>query len=338
MDLLGHTLGTPDHTLREALVLFSEIGLDGAEVIWQDGYLSGLGEREEAAVEARRISDHLGLPILCLTPYMAEINSPIPAQRNGDLDRFRRCLDAAATVGAPLVRAYAGTYDPRLHSSEYQQRWELLCGALVSLGDHAVNQGVSICVENHFGTMADSAHAARRLMQDVDHPGVAILYDQANLSFAHQEDHTEAIPLQAEWIKHVQAKDFVFIDRDAPFEARAVNVVAAGERHIKSRVISEGEVPWLAILTRLAGIHYSGPISIEYEARWHPIDLPPPREGFSQSVKALREMWEAAEGASREPAVTAARQPLAPGSGPTGSAARATQHRKSCQPVDPTTS
>jgi len=143
--------------------------------------------------------------------------------------------------------------------------------------------------------MAYSAHAARRLMQDVDHPGVSILYDQANLSFAHHEDHTEAIPLQADWIKHVQAKDFVFIDRDAPFEARAVNVVGAGERHIKSRVIGEGEVPWLAILSGLADIHYSGPISIEYEARWHPADLPPAREGISRSAKVLRELWEEIE-------------------------------------------
>ena len=295
MDLLGHTLSTPDLTLREALALFSELGLDGAEVIWQDGYLSGLADREGAAIEARRISDHLGLPIRCLTPYMADINSPIRGQRDSDLDRFRRCVDAAATVGARLVRAYAGTYDPRWHSSEYQQRWELLCEALMLLGDHAVSQGVSICVENHFGTMAYSAHAARRLMQDVDHPGVSILYDQANLSFAHQEDHTEAIPLQADWIKHVQAKDFVFIDRDAPFEARAVNVVGAGERHIKSRVIGEGEVPWLAILSGLADIHYSGPISIEYEARWHPADLPPAREGISRSAKVLRELWEEIE-------------------------------------------
>jgi L-ribulose-5-phosphate 3-epimerase len=292
MDLLGHTLSTPDLTLREALALFSELGLDGAEVIWQDGYLSGLAEQEGAAVEARRISDHLGLPIRCLTPYMADINSPISGQRSSDLDRFRRCVDAAATVGARLVRAYAGTYDPRWHSSEHQQRWELLCDALMSLGDHAVSQGVFICVENHFGTMADSAHAARRLMQDVDHPGVSILYDQANLSFAHQEDHTEAIPLQADWIKHVQAKDFVFIDRDAPFEARAVNVVVAGERHIKSRVIGEGEVPWPAILSGLADIQYSGAISIEYEARWHPTDLPPPREGISRSAKVLRALWE----------------------------------------------
>lgn len=295
MDLLGHTLSTPDLTLGEALALFSELGLDGAEVIWEDGYLSGLAEREAAAVEARRVSDHLGLPIRCLTPYMADINSPISGLRSRDLDRFRRCIDAAATVDARLVRAYAGTYDPRWHSSEYLQRWELLCEALMLLGDHAVSQGVSICVENHFGTMADSARAARRLMQDVDHPGVSILYDQANLSFAHQEDHTEAIPLQADWIRHVQAKDFVFIDRDAPFEARAVNVVVAGERHIKSRVIGEGEVPWLAILSGLADIRYSGPISIEYEARWHPADLPPPRDGISRSAKVLRELWEEIE-------------------------------------------
>src|SRR5215467_2253357 len=205
MDLLGHTLSTPDLTLREALALFSELGLDGAEVIWQDGYLSGLAEQEGAAVEARRISDHLGLPIRCLTPYMADINSPISGQRSSDLDRFRRCVDAAATVGAPLVRAYAGTYDPRRHSSEYQQRWELLCAALMSLGDHALSQGVSICVENHFGTMADSAHAARRLMLHYDPPVVSSFFDLTKLVSILQKDNTKESPLQSEWIKHVQA-------------------------------------------------------------------------------------------------------------------------------------
>jgi sugar phosphate isomerase/epimerase len=60
-------------------------------------------------------------------------------------------------------------------------------------------------------------------------------------------------------------------------------------------VIGEGEVPWLAILSGLADIQYSGPISIEYEARWHPADLPPPREGISRSAKVLRELWEEIE-------------------------------------------
>src|SRR5665647_3867313 len=39
---LGHTLGTPDLSLDEALRLFREAGLDGAEIIWQDGYRAAI--------------------------------------------------------------------------------------------------------------------------------------------------------------------------------------------------------------------------------------------------------------------------------------------------------
>ena len=50
MRLAGHTLGTPDHTVPQALKLFRAAGLDAAEVIYQDGYTSGLplGDRRAA--------------------------------------------------------------------------------------------------------------------------------------------------------------------------------------------------------------------------------------------------------------------------------------------------
>ena len=40
--LLGHTLGTPGLTPFAALDLFAESGLDGGELIWQDGYHGGI--------------------------------------------------------------------------------------------------------------------------------------------------------------------------------------------------------------------------------------------------------------------------------------------------------
>lgn len=40
--IAGHTMGTPEYTVMEALDLFHQIGLDGAEIVIQDGYKSGL--------------------------------------------------------------------------------------------------------------------------------------------------------------------------------------------------------------------------------------------------------------------------------------------------------
>ena len=43
MKLAGHTMGTPEYTLFEAVDLFADMGLDGIEVIVQtDGYPCGI--------------------------------------------------------------------------------------------------------------------------------------------------------------------------------------------------------------------------------------------------------------------------------------------------------
>jgi sugar phosphate isomerase/epimerase len=58
-------------------------------------------------------------------------------------------------------------------------------------------------------------------------------------------------------------------------------------------VVGEGILDWSAILGQLRRTGYAGPISIEYEARWHPQDLPPPEIGFRRSARTIREMLSA---------------------------------------------
>ncbi|MET0701360.1 MAG: sugar phosphate isomerase/epimerase, partial [Mycobacterium sp.] len=76
MRIAGSTLGTPEQTVPEALELFAGAGLDAAEVIYQDGYRSGLPLRDQRSAErARRASQDLGVPIAGLTPYTTGINA-----------------------------------------------------------------------------------------------------------------------------------------------------------------------------------------------------------------------------------------------------------------------
>ena len=42
MKIAGHTMGTPEYTVNEAIELFHRIGADGAEIVVQDGYCSGI--------------------------------------------------------------------------------------------------------------------------------------------------------------------------------------------------------------------------------------------------------------------------------------------------------
>ena len=289
MRLAGHTLGTPDHTVPEALKLFRAAGLDAAEVIYQDGYTSGLpqGDRR-AALEALKAAEGEGLPIIGLTPYTTAINALDESEWRGGVDEFRGAIETAHLLGADRVRVYAGSWHPG--DSDHARRWAKLREALQTLAPDAEQAGVRLCVENHFGTMTQSAAETAALVQEVAHPAVRVLYDQANLTFTHDETFEEAFAVPGDLIGHVHVKDLVFTDPNAAFRATETARVDASERAVRSRVIGSGVLPWPQILAALLRHGYDDLLSIEYEYRWHPQDLPTPEDGFRESATALRGM------------------------------------------------
>ena len=289
MRFAGHTLGTPHHTVPQALKLFRDAGLDAAEVIYQNGYTSGLplGDRR-AAMEALTAADGEGLPILGLTPYTTAINSLDESQWRGGVDEFRGAIETAHLLGADRVRVYAGAWHPG--DTDRDRRWAKLREALQTLAPEAEQAGVRLCVENHFGTMTQTAAETAALVREVAHPAVRVLYDQANLTFTHDETFEEAFAVQGDLIGHVHVKDLVFTDPNAAFRATETARVDASERAVRSRVIGTGVLPWPQILAALLRHGYDDLLSIEYEYRWHPQDLPAPEDGFRESVTALRGM------------------------------------------------
>lgn len=287
--LAGHTLGTPGETPAGAIKLFAGAGLDAAELIWQDGYRSGIPESGNRAVleDVRAACADTGLRVIGLTPYMTGLNSLDEGARAHDLKRFRACIADASALGARVVRVYAGSYTDD-EAEDRGRMWDALVGSLKNLAPHAGDAGVTLVVENHFNTMTVTAQQSVDLIAAVDSPSVRILYDQANLTFTHSESPDRAVQLQAALIGHVHAKDLVFVDRDRPFSASAVANVTGEQRSVRSRVIGDGELDWADIMTRLLATGYAGAVSLEYEYRWHPQDLPEPAEGFRRGAEALR--------------------------------------------------
>ncbi len=287
MRLAGHTLGTPEQTVPEALALFAAAGLDSAEVIYQDDYRSGLPLRDRRTAEqARRASDDTGIPIVGLTPYTTGINALDDGEWRTAVDEFRGAIEIAQIVGADRLRVYAGSWHPG--DQDHATHWDRLVEALRTLAPEASAAGVRLCVENHFGTMTQSAAETARLVREVAHDAVRVLYDQANLTFAHDEPYQEALRLQGDLVGHVHVKDLVFTDPDAPFRATETARVSAAERTVRSRVVGDGVVPWADILSALATLGYDDVLSLEYEYRWHPADLPDPTIGFARAAQVLR--------------------------------------------------
>ncbi|SEQ82284.1 sugar phosphate isomerase/epimerase family protein [Arthrobacter sp. OV608] len=289
MRLAGHTLGTPDHTVPQALDLFRAAGLDAAEVIYQNDYKSGLplGDRR-AAMEALKAADGAGVPIVGLTPYTTAINSLDHVEWGNAVNEFRGAIETAHLLGADRVRVYAGSWHPG--DNDHAARWAKLRQALETLAPVADQAGVRLCVENHFGTMTQTAADTAALVREIAHPAVRVLYDQANLTFTHDEKYDQAFAAQGDLIGHVHVKDLVFTDPNAAFRATETARVDASERAVRSRVVGSGVVPWSQILAALLQHGYDDVLSIELEYRWHPQDLPAPEDGFRESANVLRSM------------------------------------------------
>ena len=124
--------------------------------------------------------------------------------------------------------------------------------ALQTLAPEAEQAGVRLCVENHFGTMTQTAAETAALVREVAHPAVRVLYDQANLTFTHDETFEQALAVQGDLIGHVHVKDLVFTDPNAAFRATETARVNASERAVRSRVVGTGVVPWPQILAGAA--------------------------------------------------------------------------------------
>jgi L-ribulose-5-phosphate 3-epimerase len=287
MIIAGHTLGTPSLNLADALRLFRAAGLDAAEVIFEDDYPAAIRPSDKkSAKQAAIIAAAEGVPIVALTPYTTSINSLDATSWRAGIDEFRACIAAAYEVGATRIRVYAGRWQPGMDNRA--AHWDRLRTALSILAREAEPAKVVLCVENHFGTMTQTAADTARLVREVDSPAVRVLYDQANLTFTHNENWQDAFAVQGDLIGHVHVKDFVFKDPHAPFRFSDTVRVRAEERAIRSCVVGTGVVPWRSILEELVRRGYDDVLSLEYEYRWHPQDLPDPAIGFRDSASFIR--------------------------------------------------
>ena len=63
--IAGHTMGTPEYTVCEAIELMQKIGADGIEIVVQDDYRSGLpcDCDEKALAEVKQCAERNGIRI-----------------------------------------------------------------------------------------------------------------------------------------------------------------------------------------------------------------------------------------------------------------------------------
>lgn len=288
MKIAGHTMGTPEYTVTEAIELFREMGLDGAEIVVQDGYKSGIPCDCDKKIleEVKQCAKANGIEISCLTPYNSHFNSLDEELRNREIEGICRVIEACKFLGAHYIRIYGGNLVAG-DTWKLKERREKLIEAMRRLGNQAQKNDVTLVIENHFNTMAVSAKDNAALIEEIAHPAVRILYDQANLAFTENEEYEDAISLQQKYVSYMHVKDLVF-KAGVAFSSSEVSHPDESERNVYTRIVGEGVLPWPEIIKEVKERGYDGWLSLEYERRWHPDDIPDASIGMKKSADYLK--------------------------------------------------
>lgn len=244
------TLGCPAWTLDEIVDNAVRFGYDALELRgYRDQMDLPLAEPFTPAhrAETRRRIEDAGLSVCCVS------SSGVVAKANDDHVASHAAL--ARDLGCPAVRVFGGSLPEGglTQSAENLRRF----------GDIARAEGVAIVLETHdaFSTGATVAE----LLALADHPAVFSLWDLHH-PYRQNEPIAETHRLLGPTLRHVHIKD----GKDGAYT-----------------MMGEGDVPLVPMLDLLVGGGYTGPISLEWEKRWHP-EIADPQIAFPQYADAIR--------------------------------------------------
>ncbi|RJS92154.1 sugar phosphate isomerase/epimerase [Candidatus Bathyarchaeota archaeon] len=264
------TLGCPNWTLEEIIRNASEMGFDGVEFrgIKDEMDISKLPEFTRDIEKTKKLlSDHkIAVAGIGVSAKFAVIN---PEEKKKHFDETRRNLKLAAQLDAPIVRVFGG-YLPEGYTRE--KMVPVLVENLREMADEAEECGVKIALETH-DDWTDS-RIVSRIMKEVDHPYVGVLWDMHHPFRFNHEDPKETYTNLSPYIVGVHVKDSI-LDENG---------------QMKLVMLGDGDVPIKEMLEMLINGGYEGYVTFEWEKRWHP-ELPEPEIAFPRFVEKIREWF-----------------------------------------------
>jgi sugar phosphate isomerase/epimerase len=115
------------------------------------------------AAEVRELTEVAGLTVAAYGSYYRAGQSESAGMP------FRRVLETAVALGAPVIRVWPGTAASEATSDE--MRWRIV-EELRRIADVASRSLVGISLEFHGGTLTDTNESASQLLVELDHPNI----------------------------------------------------------------------------------------------------------------------------------------------------------------------
>lgn len=182
---------------------------------------------------------------LCAVSGTYNMAHPDPAVRDKGLKRLEVLASSAALLGTSLITLCTGTRDPddqwRHHrDNDTQDAWADMRAEMEKAIAIAERYGLRLGIEPELSNIVSSAHKARRLLDELQSPALAIVLDPANLFEVVPLDQqhrivAEAVDLLADRLVMGHAKDRA---PDGAFLAAGQGVLDF--RHYVDRLLAVG--------------------------------------------------------------------------------------------------
>jgi sugar phosphate isomerase/epimerase len=224
--------------LAHSLRVMDEFGLEYAE-------LQFVGEKEVGDHSQPEIADIKKLlqahdkPVSCLSRHifagMTTANKPGDELHSKHMDALKRVIDMAHELGSPLVRIMTSKKEQILWGHNGAEKWNVAHGAWDTLPpliapavELAKEAGVTLVVETGNGTMVNSNHTARKLIDELDaRDTLKVLWDPANNCWCHELAYPDGYDeLKGGYLGHVHIKDVLV---DTPRATLTVKKMGEGQ-------------------------------------------------------------------------------------------------------------
>ncbi len=204
--------------------------------------------------ELRKMADDHGVDVVCHTFFAKKLVSANPEEQQEGIDDCKRGIEAAVTLGAPVVMIPTpGQKD--LDRNQLRQRWISGLKLVMPLAEDA---GVALSIENFPGDKSPFVLADDYLEAQSAVPGLKLTFDSGNAGSG--EDPAESFSRCAPHVVHAHFKDWLVSEQ--PQEGYRPMLDG---RYYRSALIGEGDIDNRSCLKAMQEAGYDGYINIEYE-------------------------------------------------------------------------
>lgn len=183
-----------------------------------------------------------GLTVPMVSDYL-----PLEAPAEELWSRLDLLTSLARRWGARKLRTFAGRVGSASATCDERAR---VAARLRSACQRMAERGLSLLVETHPGTLADTVASTRRLLAEVDHPAFRLNFDVLHVWEAGDEPRAALLEL-APYVSHLHLKNVSSRERLDVFAP--ANVYSAAGSRLGMVPLFEGAFDYRAFLSELAG-------------------------------------------------------------------------------------